>query len=133
MDSPASESSTIYAASTGGPYNATMMYVHCPDNLLGAHGNSPNLQSLSIDPLESNTIDLLDMVLELNAEMPAATLGVLGLPGGEETWQRRATEQRQAKAKGTGRPTPDELANVARAGGDESMRSDLDASSMDVI
>ncbi|KAG8885545.1 anaphase promoting complex subunit cdc16 [Tulasnella sp. 332] len=83
--------------------------------------------SLSIDPIDANTIDLLNLALEINADMPAANLGVLGLPGGEGTWRKLVAERQVANA---GRPAVDELGSVARLRPDTSM--DADVSSMEV-
>ncbi|KAG9024750.1 anaphase promoting complex subunit cdc16 [Tulasnella sp. JGI-2019a] len=83
--------------------------------------------SLSIDPIDANTIDLLNFALETNAEMPAANLGVIGLPGGEALWEKTVAERQVANA---GRPPVDELGSVARARADTSM--DGDVSSMEV-
>ncbi|KAG9017193.1 anaphase promoting complex subunit cdc16 [Tulasnella sp. 427] len=51
-------------------------------------------ESLAIEPLETNTIDLLNLVLELNADLPPGNLGVLGLPGGEDIWRETVNARR---------------------------------------
>ncbi|KAG8899259.1 anaphase promoting complex subunit cdc16, partial [Tulasnella sp. 403] len=58
-------------------------------------------ESLAIDPLETNTIDLLNLALEVNAEMPSGDLGVLGLPGGEDLWRRVVTDRQTANEAGS--------------------------------
>lgn len=84
-------------------------------------------QSLAIDPLETNTIDLLNLVLELNADLPPANLGVLGLPGGEEAWRETVTARRLGN-QGHQLVTPSRGLGFGELGGHSSM---LDSSIVD--
>lgn len=57
-------------------------------------------QSLAIEPLETNTIDLLNLALEVNAEMPPGNLGVIGLPGGDAAWRKVLMDKQAEATKG---------------------------------
>ena len=57
---------------------------------------------MAIEPLETNTIDLLDLALAVNADLPAGNLGVTGLPGGDATWHKVLEKQNEgSKQVGT--------------------------------
>ncbi|KAG8959317.1 anaphase promoting complex subunit cdc16 [Tulasnella sp. 419] len=57
-------------------------------------------ESLAIDPLDTNTIDLLNLALEINAEMPPGVLGVIGFPGGDEHWLKMMQERLDKATEG---------------------------------
>jgi len=76
------------------------------------------LQSLSIEPLDTNVIELLNIALDVNANMAPQTLGVLGLPGGDAGWYRGMT-----KAPGRG-----PVVSVVRAQGSRALDSKVDRS-----
>lgn len=63
---------------------------------------SPSLQSLAIERLDTNTIDLLNLALEVNADMPASNLGVIGLPGGDAAWRKVLLDKQSEANKNEG-------------------------------
>lgn len=92
------------------------------------------LQSLAIEPLETNTIDLLNLVLEVNADLPPGNLGVLGLPGGEETW-RETVNARRPGNQAQHLVTPRRELGFGELGGQSSMVADTsigDSSAMEM-
>lgn len=62
-------------------------------------------QALSIDPLNSHALDLLNLALEALADGPPFGGNV---PGGEETWRKMMKEQAEAAAKKTATNEKDE-------------------------
>lgn len=67
-------------------------------------------QALSIDPINGYVLELLELALESSADM--GVFGVLGpAPGGEEKWEQKMREHRDAKGK--------QVAQTAVAGDDE--------------
>lgn len=49
-------------------------------------------QTLSIDPINGQVLELLELALESSADM--GTFGVKGVPGGEEAWAQKMREHR---------------------------------------
>ncbi|KIO34707.1 hypothetical protein M407DRAFT_63985 [Tulasnella calospora MUT 4182] len=80
-------------------------------------------ESLAIEPLETNTIDLLNLALEVNAELPPGNLGVLGLPGGEEVWRETVSTRRPGN-QGQHLVTPGRDLGLGELGGQSSMVAD---------
>jgi anaphase-promoting complex subunit 6 len=77
-------------------------------------------QALSIDPLNSHALDLLNLALEALADGPPFGGCV---PGGEETWQKMMKEQAEAATKKTaanekgGKPAPPQNAAAGSSTG----------------